>query len=208
MSHLNLKKRRLIKIIRFADQAFRFKEMASAYGPMSWVACGTLIFSLPALAQYPWLAMASIALFASLACIAFFDAMYFIVPDRCLVFAAMIGIAQTLPKGLEPSVQALSAAITGYAMIRLLMTGYEKLRGEPGMGHGDAKLFSVAGLWTGFEGLGGCLLYAVVSALLSILIMQYRGAKLNARTAIPFGPHLAFGFWLVWSVGPLILMLT
>ncbi len=80
---------------------------------------------------------------------------------------------------------------------------YHRYRGLDGLGLGDAKLFAAAGAWVGAEGLSTVLLMACGSALVAALVWQQFDKSMDGQTAIPFGPFLAFGFWVVWLYGPL-----
>ena len=44
---------------------------------------------------------------------------------------------------------------------------------------------------------------AVVSALVSLLILRSDGHHLHGKQAVSFGPHLAIGLWLTWIAGAL-----
>jgi leader peptidase (prepilin peptidase) / N-methyltransferase len=68
---------------------------------------------------------------------------------------------------------------------------------------GDAKLFSAAGAWVGLEGLPSVLLCASVIAIAFAGVARAGGETVTAVTRIPFGPYLAFGFWIVWIYGPM-----
>jgi len=145
----------------------------------------------------------SLILFAGLCLIALFDARYFVIPDGPLLVLGACGLAMSLASAPQETPARLAAAAAGYASIRIVAMAYERLRGTPGVGEGDAKLFALAGLWLGFPGLPGCLIYGVVSALLSAIVAIRQGSLDDARQPIPFGPHLALGVWLVWVFGPL-----
>lgn len=82
--------------------------------------------------------------------------------------------------------------------------GFQRWRRVPGLGEGDARLFALAGLWLGFDGLVSCLLIAVFSAAVAAVIALRDGALVHARDPLPFGPHLALGFWLTWTLGPVM----
>ena len=49
------------------------------------------------------------------------------------------------------------------------------------------------------------LLAASLIALAFAGLALARGVAVNGQTRIPFGPYLAFGFWLVWLYGPMTL---
>ncbi len=147
--------------------------------------------------------VASLALFAGLCAVALFDARYFVIPDGPLGFLLLSGLATWLAIAPEELGQRLAAAAAGFAAMRFVAYAYEALRGAPGVGDGDARLFAVAGLWLGFAGLPSCLIYAVLSGLVAAAVALRQGLLENARAPMPFGPHLAFGLWLCWTIGPI-----
>ena len=56
------------------------------------------------------------------------------------------------------------------------------------------------GWWSGPPSV---VLLAAVTALAWILAARARGAPISAETALPFGPFLADGLWVVWLHGSL-----
>ena len=86
--------------------------------------------------------------------------------------------------------------VVGGGFLWAIAWGYEKLTGREGMGFGDVKLvalFGSAGGWQAaiFSIFIGSMLGSVVG--LFLILVQNK----NRRTAIPFGPFLCFGFFLV-----------
>ena len=79
------------------------------------------------------------------------------------------------------------------------------LRGRDGLGEGDAKLLAAAGAWVTWMGLPEVMLVAALTGLAVALAGRLAGQKMEAQTAIPFGPCLAFATWIAWLYGPLIL---
>lgn len=139
----------------------------------------------------------------SLWLIALFDARYFVIPDGPLVFLSLCALASCAYLTPDETVARLAAAALGFAALRFVAFAYETLRGAPGVGAGDARLFAAAGLWLGVAGLPSCLIYAVLSALVSAAIALRDGSMESARAPLPFGPHLALGLWVSWALGPL-----
>ncbi len=174
-----------------------------ALAPAAWAAILGLFYLLAQPAEPRLFIAPSLALFAALCLISLFDARYFVIPDGLVLFLALTGAATILASAPEEAVSRLVAAATGFVALRLFGRAYEALRGTPGIGEGDAKLFGVAGLWLGFAGLPSCLIYAALSALVAAALAVWRGLLRNPREPIAFGPHLALGLWLAWSVGPL-----
>lgn len=90
-------------------------------------------------------------------------------------------------------VHALGAAL-GYGALVALEKSYEKLRGRPGLGRGDAKLFAGGGAWCGAMALPTILLTACLSAIVWVLALRlFAGQELKGDSMIAFGPFLGFG---------------
>jgi leader peptidase (prepilin peptidase)/N-methyltransferase len=195
-------KRRMRRLARFGASALLAEKSARAYTHVVWLSFASFVYLITPIPDVGWVIVPSLALFGALGLIALFDARYFIIPDKLIVFLLICGALTVLASdGLDPS--RIGASGGAYLAMRALALLYERLRGEAGLGHGDAKLFAVAGLWLGFEGLPTSLVLAVFSALLSVAILFRDEALESSRQPIPFGPHLALGFWLTWTVGPL-----
>ncbi len=196
-------RRRLRRFAAVARAMLLAQGEARAYTHVAWLGLFALVSLAFELGALGWLIIPSLALFIALALVVLFDAVYFIIPDRLV--GALFAFGAITLLGAEPQ-EALAhgaAAVFGYGAFYLVAALYERLRGEAGLGLGDAKLFAAAGLWLGFDGLASCLLVAVASAALSGFLAWRAGALQSARQAIPFGPHLALGFWLAWAIGPL-----
>jgi leader peptidase (prepilin peptidase)/N-methyltransferase len=174
-----------------------------AHTHVFWLGLAGIAVLLAQIQQVGWFILPSLALFAALVVVVTFDVEFFLIPDGPLLFLFGTGVATTLVAAPRELPARLGAALAAWAFLRLAAWGYENWRGFAGLGLGDAKLFSIAGLWLGFQGLPGCLLVAAFSGLVSAAILLRSVTSLEARQPIPFGPHLALGLWLAWSVGPL-----
>lgn len=174
-----------------------------ALAPAAWAAFLGFFCLLAQPAELRLFIVPSLALFAALCLISLFDARYFVIPDGPVLFLALTGVATILASAPGEAASRLAAGATGFVALRIFGRAYEALRGTPGVGEGDAKLFGVAGLWLGFAGLPSCLIYGALSALVAAAFAAWRGLLRNPREPIAFGPHLALGLWLVWSIGPL-----
>ena len=151
----------------------------------------------------PGFLLTSLALFLLLGVAALIDGLYFVLPDGPLLGLAALAvlIRVTDPPG---SIAAfLGAGLGAYAAFWLVARVFEKLSGRPGLGGGDVRLFAIAGLWLGGEGLASCLLVAAVSALLAAALAWGNGELARREDPLPFGPHIALGVWLTWMFGPL-----
>ena len=73
--------------------------------------------------------------------------------------------------------------------------------------HLRPDLLAAAGAWVSWTGLGSVLLWAAPLALATALVggAMHRALiqRLTGRSAVPFGPFLALGFWLTWVYGPI-----
>jgi leader peptidase (prepilin peptidase)/N-methyltransferase len=171
--------------------------------PAAFAALAGLAYLLVQGAAPGWLFAPTLALLAALCLIALYDARYFVIPDGLVLLLLILGLGVLLAWRPQEIPARLLAAALAYAGLRLADFAYAQVRGRAGLGQGDAKLFSVAGLWLGFDGLPSALLYACASGLVAAMIALRTGGRPEFGAQIPFGPHLALGIWLVWTVGPL-----
>ncbi|MBK8175508.1 MAG: prepilin peptidase [Rhodospirillales bacterium] len=153
-------------------------------GPMMWVSCGL-----------GW----------ALLTLAVIDIRHLILPDVItlpLLAGGLVTIFAIDPSMLD---QHALAAVLGFGVFWLIATGYRKLRGQEGLGLGDAKLLAAAGAWVSWQGLPGVVFFGAASALLVVLLRIALGADIGSRRHLPFGPYLCLATWLVWLYGPLLL---
>jgi leader peptidase (prepilin peptidase)/N-methyltransferase len=102
----------------------------------------------------------------------------------------------THPAGV-PSQLIAGAAAGGFLLAFVL--AYPR-----GMGMGDVKLAAVMGLFLGRE-VGVAILVGVLAGtLVGVGIMARSGITQGRKTAVPFGPFLAFGGIVALLVGPAI----
>lgn len=139
-------------------------------------------------------------LFAALIALAMIDARRYILPDRITLPLTAGGIVAAWMLGLPIWLHALGGAL-GYGALVLIERLYKKARGKPGLGRGDAKLFAAGGAWCGALALPAILLLSSLSALIYALVLKWVFRRtLTADSLIAFGPFLAFGIALVWSL--------
>ncbi|MCG8441017.1 MAG: A24 family peptidase, partial [Caulobacterales bacterium] len=96
-------------------------------------------------------------------------------------------------------------AALGYGVLAGLAALYRRVRGFDGLGLGDAKLLGAAGAWVGPLGLPSVLVWASAAGLLAAGGLALAKRDVGWRTALPFGPALALGFWITWLHGPLLI---
>lgn len=124
-------------------------------------------------------------------------------PDALTLPLAATGIACAAAFQWGDPLMHVASAAAGFLGLFAAGWLYERLRGRPGLGLGDAKLLAASGAWLGAGGLSSVLLYACGLALIYALVLKLRDRATSLATAIPFGPFLAAGTWLVWLYGPL-----
>lgn len=195
-------KRRLRRLGRFGADILAARGEARAHAHVAWLSLAGFAYLSAQWAALGWLVLPTLALYGALCLISLYDARYFIIPNCPIGVLAICGAFAFLANDADDLFARLAAAGAAYMAMRLVAAGYERLRGEAGLGEGDAKLLAIAGWWLGYEGLPGCLLVAVLSALASAAFVA-RDQPLGLRQPIPFGPHLALGLWLAWAIGPL-----
>lgn len=140
------------------------------------------------------------------------DAAVWRLPDPLTAVLALAGFVTTAVLMPDRLRDHAIGAVLGYGVLRGLAAVYERARGRPGLGLGDAKLLGAIGAWLGWRGLPLVAVCASAMALLALLswglLQRARGAEaaIDGQTAAPFGPFLAAGCWLTWwwavAMGP------
>ncbi len=108
---------------------------------------------------------------------AFIDLEHMLIPDRISLGGTALGIGTFALRDMQ-LLDAILGAAVGFAVVWLpLIVGYEKLRGKPGMGMGDAKLVMLAGAWLGWP---GALLVigagAIQGTIAAVVMMMFGGS--------------------------------
>jgi leader peptidase (prepilin peptidase) / N-methyltransferase len=134
------------------------------------------------------------------------DIRFGIIPNWLNAFIALLGLARAFV--MDGASGALTGAIAGVAIgaaLVLLRQVYFAWRGVQGLGLGDVKFLAAAGIWTGLFDFPLLLLIATLVALALAGVLHLTGRAVTARTAIPFGPSLAFGLLATLVLQPLML---
>ena len=135
--------------------------------------------------------------------IAVTDARRWIIPDELNAAAFVLGHLHAALTAQEPVWQAMAMALARALVVALLfyglLVGYRMLRGHDGLGLGDVKLASVAGLWLDWLGLAAAIEIAALSALAAyVMVSLFAGRRLRSSAALPLGLFLAPSIWLAW----------
>jgi leader peptidase (prepilin peptidase)/N-methyltransferase len=102
----------------------------------------------------------------------------------------------------ERMLEQLAGAALGFGGLLAVEFAYRALRKRDGLGRGDSKLLGAMGVWIGPVGIAPCVFIAATAAILFVLInVHVRKRQLTGDMAIPFGPFLAAGGWVVWVTG-------
>lgn len=114
-------------------------------------------------------------------------------PDRYTLPLIVLGLSlNAYARGTLP-VGEIWGAIVGYVTFWGLGSLFFRLRGQEGLGLGDAKLLAAAGAWLGISVLPMVVLLAALGALGFAVITQ------RGRTdQLAFGPWLAAAFFVLW----------
>ncbi|MEL6476096.1 MAG: A24 family peptidase [Pseudomonadota bacterium] len=126
-------------------------------------------------------------------------------PDPGTLGLLLAGLALAAAGFVGPLHDHALGALIGFGTLAGIAWAYRRLRGVEGMGLGDAKLLAAAGAWCGWTALPSVMLIACLAGLGLAAAAAMRGGAISAKTALPFGPALAFGFWITWLHGPLVL---
>jgi leader peptidase (prepilin peptidase)/N-methyltransferase len=143
--------------------------------------------------------LVSFAFCWALVVIAFIDLRTQMIPTLLTTSMTVVGLAAhlVLPGG-QPTDAAIGVGV-GFGIVWVLGQGYRLLRGEVGMGLGDAHLVAMVGAVLGWRGAIFCLVAGAIQGALTQLVMvivdrRWREGPVSAwRRPVPFGPFLAAG---------------
>jgi leader peptidase (prepilin peptidase)/N-methyltransferase len=130
----------------------------------------------------------SVALILIVIPAALIDLEYRIIPNKITALGAVlaIGIGLALDPAGEP--ERLIAGLAAGGFLLLAALAY-----PGGMGMGDVKLAGVMGLFLGRAVAPAILIALLAGVLYGALVVSRKGAREGRKTAVPFGPFLAFG---------------
>jgi leader peptidase (prepilin peptidase)/N-methyltransferase len=132
-----------------------------------------------------WLGLAFVLLLVPVTLI---DLDHRIIPNKLMGLgtAVSLSILALTDPGSIPEHLIAAAAAGGFLLVAAVAY-------PAGMGMGDVKLAAVMGLFLGRD-VGAAMLVALVAgSVVGAAIIARKGAAEGRKTAIPFGPYLAFG---------------
>ncbi|MEX0347702.1 MAG: prepilin peptidase [Rhizobiaceae bacterium] len=133
-----------------------------------------------------------------IAAIAFVDARNLIIPDTLSASLAAGGFAYQswLASGIAWKALAFAGIVAG--LFLAIYIWFIRVRGVHGLGLGDVKMAGAASLWFSPWNFSLFLLITCITALLFVFFQYLRGARLERRTKLPFGPFLGLGVFVTW----------
>jgi leader peptidase (prepilin peptidase) / N-methyltransferase len=135
--------------------------------------------------KLPLVFFAYLALGLGLVAAAFIDLEHLYLPDEITLGGTALGIVSVPIRPEATFGESLIGAVVGFLVIWLPFVAlYQKLRGRPGMGLGDAKLVMLAGAWFGWFGAVFALLAGAVQATAVTLTVLATRGKLEEPEAV------------------------
>jgi leader peptidase (prepilin peptidase)/N-methyltransferase len=132
-----------------------------------------------------WLGLAFVLLLVPVTLI---DLDHRIIPNKLMLLGTVVSVALVLLTEPDSITEHLIAAAGAGGFLLIAALAY-----PAGMGMGDVKLAFVMGLFLGRD-VGPAMLIALVAgSVVGAAIIARKGAQEGRKTAIPFGPYLAFG---------------
>jgi leader peptidase (prepilin peptidase) / N-methyltransferase len=126
-----------------------------------------------------------------------------LLPDHFTLPLLWLGLIANLTGTFARLPDAVVGAIAGYLVLWSVFWLFKLATGREGMGYGDFKLLAALGAWFGWQALPSILLVAsLFGAVVGIALIMFSGK--DRRTAIAFGPYLAFAGLCALFAGPLM----
>jgi leader peptidase (prepilin peptidase)/N-methyltransferase len=132
-----------------------------------------------------WLGLAFVLLLVPVTVI---DIDFRIIPNKLMIAGTVVALALLAVTRPDDIPEHLIAAFAAGGFLFVAALAY-----PGGMGMGDVKLAFVMGLFLGRDVGVAMLAGLVAGSVVGVAIMARKGTKEGRKTAIPFGPFLAFG---------------
>jgi leader peptidase (prepilin peptidase)/N-methyltransferase len=128
--------------------------------------------------------------------IAFIDLDHRIIPNKLTLLGAAVALVLVAVFDTDSLLEHVIAAVAAFLFLFIAAIAYPS-----GMGMGDVKLAGVMGLFLGRNVAPAMLIALLSGTLVGVAIIARKGAKEGRKTAVPFGPFLAFGGLIGLYVG-------
>jgi leader peptidase (prepilin peptidase) / N-methyltransferase len=127
------------------------------------------------------------------------DIRYMIIPDKVLLFFAVIFIIERMFVPLSPWWDSLVGAFVGFALLMFIA-----VVSKGGMGGGDIKLFALLGFVLGWKMVLLAFFFSTLYGTVFGMVGMALG-KVRRGEPMPFGPYIVFGTLTVYFFGQAIL---
>jgi leader peptidase (prepilin peptidase)/N-methyltransferase len=132
-----------------------------------------------------WLGFAFVLLLVP---IAFIDLDLRLIPNKLTLPGSIVAVILVAVFHSDDLVEHLIAGVAAFMFLFIAAIAY-----PAGMGMGDVKLAGMMGLFLG-RSVGPAMLIALLTgSLVGVAIIARKGSAEGRKTAVPFGPFLAFG---------------
>src|SRR5215217_7420478 len=132
-----------------------------------------------------WLGIAFVILLVPVTLI---DLDHRIIPNTLMIIGTVVSVALILLTDPSAMTEHLVAAAAAGGFLLIAALAYPS-----GMGMGDVKLAAVMGLFLGRAVAPAMFVALIAGSVIGAAIIARKGTKEGRKTAIPFGPYLAFG---------------
>ncbi len=157
-------------------------------GLLAWALVETVVAELAPETVW-WRVLWVFALYLSLGlgliAAAFIDLQHMLLPDEITLGGTLLGVL-SVPLRMDATwLGALGGAVFGFLMIWLPFDLlYRTLRGQSGMGLGDAKLVMLAGAWFGWQGAVFTLLAGAVQGTIGAIVLFSTQGRIEEPVAV------------------------
>ncbi len=146
-----------------------------------------------------WTALAAAGFCALLVALAGIDYDHYTLPDRLTLPGIAVGLALSSWAPFGGWRAALAGAALGGGLLVAVWGGWYLLRGEHGIGLGDAKMLAMIGAFLGWKGMLVAFV-AATAAGAAVGVAAIAAGRTGRRGKLPFGVFLALGgviglFW-------------
>lgn len=165
----------------------RYPAIEALGGVMGWAVMQGLVLQLPhstLLSQAVLFFIVYFALTMGLLAALFIDLEHLLLPDQITLGGTFLGLLTAPLRGSDFSTSALGGVV-GFCMVWLpFIVLYRALRGQAGMGLGDAKLLALAGVWFGWAGALFVLLAGAVQGTLAAIALFVATGRIDEPEAV------------------------
>lgn len=166
----------------------RYPLVEAIGGLLAWAVMTTVVLDLPpetSLGRAGAVFALYFALGLGLVAAAFIDLDHMLLPDEITLGGAALGVLSVPLRPGATFTDSLAGAAVGFVMVWLPFVWlYQRVRGRPGMGLGDAKLLLLAGAWFGWGGAVFGLLAGAVQATAVMIVLLALGKKVEEPESV------------------------